>query len=56
MCFAFGVTQPPAPTFLSTVKIKQAGFTEAWNTEQSVCYWLDDLMNRRILPRAQASG
>jgi nucleoside-diphosphate-sugar epimerase len=50
LCFASGATQPPAPTFVSTVRIRQAGFTEAVNTEQSVCGWLEDMMNRRILP------
>lgn len=52
MCFAYGADEPPPPTYLSTVKIKQAGFTETWNTEQSFCYWLEDLMRRRILPPA----
>ncbi|MFW6093155.1 MAG: NAD-dependent epimerase/dehydratase family protein [Pseudomonadota bacterium] len=52
LCFAYGAEQPPAPTYLSTVKIKQAGFTDTWNTEESFCYWLNDLMDRRILPPA----
>ena len=50
LCFAFGAEQAPAPTYLSTVKIKQAGFTEVCNTEASVCHWLDDLMLRKVLP------
>jgi hypothetical protein len=50
MCFAFGAEQPPSPTFVSTVKIKQAGFTETYNSEESFCYWLRDLQERRILP------
>jgi nucleoside-diphosphate-sugar epimerase len=50
LCFAYGATQPPAPTFVSTVRIRQAGFTEAVDTEQSVCGWLEDMMKRRILP------
>ncbi len=50
LVFAFGADRPPPPTFVSTVKIRQAGFTDAYNTEQSVCYWLRDLMDRRILP------
>jgi hypothetical protein len=52
MCLAHGSTEPPAPVFVSTVKIRQAGFTMAWNTEDSFCYWLDDLITRRILPSA----
>jgi nucleoside-diphosphate-sugar epimerase len=51
LCFAYGATRAPAPTFVSTVAIKQAGFTEVCDTEQSVCHWLNDLMARRILPR-----
>lgn len=52
LCFAYGATQAPAPTFVSTVKIKQAGFTEVCDTEESMCHWLRDLMARRIIPTA----
>jgi len=51
LCFNYGSDLPPPPTFVSTVKIRQAGFTEACNTEQSFCRWLDDLQQRRVLPR-----
>jgi nucleoside-diphosphate-sugar epimerase len=51
LCFAHGATRPPAPTFVSTVAVKQAGFTDVCDTEASVCHWLNDLMERRILPR-----
>ena len=51
LCFARGATSPPPPTHLSTIKVKQAGFTETCNTEQSFCYWLEDLMSRGILPK-----
>jgi nucleoside-diphosphate-sugar epimerase len=50
LCFACGAEQAPAPTFVSTVKIKQAGFTETYDSEQSFCYWLRDLQARTILP------
>jgi nucleoside-diphosphate-sugar epimerase len=49
MCFAHGASEPPDPVFVSTVKIRQAGFTMAWNTEDSFCYWLNDLIDRKIL-------
>jgi nucleoside-diphosphate-sugar epimerase len=50
VCFnAFGESSPP-PTFLSTVKLRQAGFNRAMNTEASFCHWLKVLMERRILP------
>ncbi len=50
MCFAHGATQSPPPIFVSTVKVKQHGFTMSWNTQASFCYWLRDLATRRILP------
>lgn len=51
LVFAHGAEKEPAPSFVSTVKIKQAGFTQTYNTEESTCHWLTDLINRRILPR-----
>ena len=50
-CFAYGATEVPPSAFVSTVKIKQAGFTETWDTEESFCYWLQVLIDRKILPR-----
>jgi len=52
LSLACGAARPPAPTFVSTVRIKQAGFTETFDTETSVCHWLNDLIARRILPPA----
>lgn len=52
MCLAYGQTETPTPVFVSTVKIRQAGFNMAWNTEESFCEWLRDLMARKILPPA----
>jgi nucleoside-diphosphate-sugar epimerase len=49
-CFAYGATEVPPAAFVSTVKIKQAGFTETWDTEESFCYWLQVLIDRKILP------
>lgn len=51
LCFNCGSETPPPATFVSTVKIRQAGFNDAFNTEESVCYWLRDLQARRLLPR-----
>jgi NAD(P)-dependent dehydrogenase (short-subunit alcohol dehydrogenase family) len=46
-----------APDFHSTVKIKQAGFTDTCDTEASFVHWLRKLVERRILPGpAQASA
>lgn len=50
-CFGYGLKQMPAPAFVSTVKIKQAGFTDTVDTELAVRHWLGVLMDRRILPR-----
>ncbi len=50
MCFAYGARTAPPPALVSTVKIKQAGFTDTYDTEASFCHWLEDLQRRRILP------
>lgn len=49
-CMAFGATEPPPPAFVSTVKIKQAGFVETWDTEESFQHWLRVLQDRKVLP------
>jgi hypothetical protein len=51
-CFAYGVEDAGPRAFVSTVKLKQAGFTDAMDTEESFCHWLRDLMDRKILPAA----
>ena len=50
VCLAYGAKTAPPPTYVSTVKIRQAGFGMAMNTEESFCHWLRDLQNRRIIP------
>jgi len=50
VCFAYGATEPPPPTFLSTVKVKEAGFAGVWDTEASFRHWHEDLIARRIVP------
>jgi hypothetical protein len=54
VCFAYGATTSPPPTFVSTVKIKQHGFTDTYDTEESFCHWLRVLMDRKVLPPATA--
>lgn len=49
--FGYGLQQMPAPAFVSTVKIRQAGFNETVDTEAAVRHWLGVLIERRILPR-----
>ena len=50
LCFAMGAIDAPPPIFVSTVKIHQAGFNQTYNSEESFCYWLQDLRSRRIIP------
>ncbi|NKB99111.1 MAG: NAD-dependent epimerase/dehydratase family protein [Pseudomonadales bacterium] len=50
LCFGYGSTVSPPPTYVSTVKIKQAGFTETYDSELSFCHWLGDLQDRKIIP------
>jgi hypothetical protein len=45
-----GANDAPPPIFVSTVKIHQAGFNQTYNSEESFCYWLQDLRSRRIIP------
>ncbi len=51
-CFAHGVDDAGPRAFVSTVKIKQAGFTDVMDTEESFCHWLRDLIDRKVLPPA----
>ncbi len=48
--FGYGLTAPPPPVFVSTVKVKQAGFTQTYDTELAVRHWLTVLMERKIIP------
>jgi len=48
--FGYGLRQPPAPAFVSTVKIKQAGFTQVYDTEACVRHWLRVLADRKFIP------
>lgn len=50
-CFAHGATEPPPPAFVSAIKLRQAGFTEVCDTEDMFCHWLQNFIDRGILPR-----
>lgn len=52
VCFAYGAPQPRPPTLVSTIKVKQAGFGDTFDTEASFCHWLRVLMERDVLPPA----
>lgn len=49
--FAYDAPSPASPTVLSTIKIKQAGFCETRDTEESFREWLQTLVHRRVLPQ-----
>jgi nucleoside-diphosphate-sugar epimerase len=53
-CFAYGAASAPPPAFVSTVKVKRAGFVEVYDTQETFCYWLAKLIERKILPPANA--
>ena len=49
-CFLHGATENPPLAFVSTVKIKQHGFCEAMDTEESFRHWIRVLQERKVLP------
>ena len=51
-CFAYGATTLPPPAFVSAIKLRQAGFTEVCDTQEMFCYWLQNFIDRGILPRS----
>jgi len=50
-CFAYGMDSSPPPAFVSTVKIKRAGFCGVYDTEETFRHWLTVLQDRKVLPR-----
>ena len=51
-CFAYGMTTPPPAAFVSTIRLRQAGFHEVCDTQAMFTYWLKDFIQRGILPKA----
>jgi nucleoside-diphosphate-sugar epimerase len=49
-CFGHGLTEMPPPAFVSTVKVKEAGFTRVLDTHACVEHWLERLVRDRVLP------
>lgn len=49
-CFAFGRDRPSPPTFVSTIKIRQAGFHEYCDTEDTFRQALAKLIERKVIP------
>mgnify|MGYP003348892748 CR=1 FL=1 len=46
----YGMTGPLPPAFVSTVKIRRAGFVECMDTEDMFRSWIARLQQRRLLP------
>ena len=53
LCFNYGRTRPSPPALVSTVKLKQAGFTDVCDTEETFRHWLGVLIDRRVIPPAR---
>jgi nucleoside-diphosphate-sugar epimerase len=49
-CFLYGATESPPLAFVSTVKIKQHGFCDVMDTEESFRHWIRVLQERKVLP------
>jgi len=50
-CFAYGADAPPPPAFVSSVKLRKAGVTTVYDTEETFLHWMGWMQDRRILPR-----
>jgi len=46
----FGHTEPPPPSFSSTIKLTQAGFHEVMDTERMFVKWLRAFQDKHLLP------
>lgn len=51
-----GRDEPPPPSLLSTVKLRQAGFQDCIDTEDMLVEWLERLQSERFIPGPHAPG
>jgi nucleoside-diphosphate-sugar epimerase len=56
LCFNLGELDEVFPRFVSTVKIRQAGFTGCYDTQDTMRYWLRRLASENLLPDPTAGG
>jgi nucleoside-diphosphate-sugar epimerase len=49
-CFAYGAREPFGPMFVSSIKLRQHGVCETYDSEQTFRHWLGWLQARGILP------
>jgi nucleoside-diphosphate-sugar epimerase len=54
--FGFGLTEPPPLALVSTVKVKQSGFTQVRDTEATFRDAIRSLQDMRVLPRFPPPG
>jgi Nucleoside-diphosphate-sugar epimerases len=50
-CFAYGAEEPPPPAFVSSIKLRKAGVTDVYDTEDTFTHWMGWQQDRKILPR-----
>jgi nucleoside-diphosphate-sugar epimerase len=48
--FGYDLADEPPYGLVSTVKLREAGFGDCFDTEATVTYWMRDLVRRRIVP------
>jgi nucleoside-diphosphate-sugar epimerase len=54
--FGFGARTTTPPALVSTIKVKQAGFGDVMNTDESVTHAIRRLIERQILPHVNGAG
>jgi nucleoside-diphosphate-sugar epimerase len=52
--FAYGIATAPPPAFISTIRLRHAGFTRVCDTENMFRHWLSSFIDRRIIPAREA--
>jgi nucleoside-diphosphate-sugar epimerase len=48
--FAYGVKEVLPPIIVSTIKLRQAGFNDCIDSRDTLKYWLNNFVERKILP------
>jgi nucleoside-diphosphate-sugar epimerase len=49
-CFAYGADEPPPAAFVSSIKLRKAGVTDVYDTEETFLHWMQWQQDRKILP------
>jgi hypothetical protein len=50
LLLGYGRDRVPMPQLVSTIKIRQAGFTDCLDSEAVLASWFDQLRSRRLIP------